>query len=165
MTWDAKNSSIGSIVLRICFLFLIIKGLSSSSSSYESSILFCSPICICLGDLLDDARSHLVCCNLSFNFDVFTLDVKASCTPTGAVFGNIYYFAFGKKCCIKISMVNVEWSTSFLGSTFIIPINIFVWEVVHLINSLISCLNKVTIESTTFLFMDVIMDMTCLLLK
>jgi hypothetical protein len=88
---------------------LIIKGLSSSFFSSKSSIFFRSLVCICLGDLLDNARSHLVFCNLSFNSNVFTLSVVTFCTLVGAAFGSIYCSAFGKKCCIKISMINVEW--------------------------------------------------------
>jgi hypothetical protein len=42
------------------------------------------------------------------DFDVFTLDVKASWIQVGATFGGICCFAFGKKCYIKISMTNVE---------------------------------------------------------
>jgi hypothetical protein len=39
-----------------------------------------------------------------------------------------------------------------------VPIMTLVWEVVHLINSLCSCLNKVFVQSTPFPCTDVMID-------
>jgi hypothetical protein len=89
------------------------------------------------------------------NFEVFIPNVKASCTPIGVTYGGIYWYIFRKKCCIKMSMTNVEWQTSFLGSTLNVPIIIFVWEVVHFINYLCNCLNIVSTQSTMFPFIVV----------
>jgi len=47
---------------------------------------------------MDDARGHLVFCNLSLNFDSFTLDVKNSYVPTNVASGGIYGSIYGKKC-------------------------------------------------------------------
>ncbi len=146
----------------IYFLLLIIRDLSSSSSSSKSFVVLCSLAHIYLGNLLDDAKGCLVCCNFSLNFKVFTHDVEASCILVGITFGGIYRSMSRKKCCIKISMTNVEWQTYFLGSTFLIPIIILVWEVIHIINSLCSCLNKVLAQSTSFPFTTIIIDMTFL---
>ncbi len=152
-------------VPHIYFLLLIIRDLFSSSSSFKSFIVFCSLAHIYLGNLLDDAKGCLVYCNLSFNFKVFTHDVEASCTPMGITYGGIYWFMSRKKCCIKISATNVERQISILGSTFTIPIIILVWEAIHLINSLYSCLNKMFAQSTSFPFTTIIIDMTFLILK
>ncbi len=143
MVWDAKTSRL-RIVLRICFLLLIIRGFSFSSSSFESCVIFYSLAYICLGDLLDEVKGHLVCCRHSFNFEILTLKVEASCTPMGTSCSGIYEVVSRKKCCIKISITNVKWKTSFFGSTLIVPIMTLVWEVVHLINCFCSYLNKVS---------------------
>jgi len=122
------------IVFRISFLFLIIKGLSFSSSSYESFAFLWSLVYNCLGDLMDDARGHLVFYKQSVNSNVFTMDVEAFYAWADATSSGLCSYVFGGKCCIKISMTNIEWQTSFLGSTFIIPFNIVVLEVVDLFN-------------------------------
>jgi hypothetical protein len=49
-------------------------------------------------------------------------------------------------------MTNTEWQTSFLGSTFIIPLNIVVLKVVDLFNSFYNCLNMVFAQSIAFPF-------------
>jgi hypothetical protein len=138
------------IAPHIYFLLLIIRGLSFSSSSSESSTILCSLARICCGNLLDRVRGHLLCCKHSFNFEVLSPKVNTSCTPTGTTCSGIYWIMLGKKCCIKISIINVEWQTSFFVSTLIIPIMALVWEVVHLINSSYSCLNKVYAQSIPF---------------
>jgi hypothetical protein len=104
-----------------------------------------------LGDLIDDAKRHLVFYSQSINSNVFTTDVEASYAWAGAIFDGIYYSIYGKKCCIKISMTNIEWQTSFLGSTFNIPLNIVVLKVVDLFNSLYTCLNMVFAQFIAFL--------------
>jgi hypothetical protein len=70
-----------------------------------------------------------------------------------------------KKWCIKISITNVEWQTSFFGSSLTIPIMTLVWEVIHLVNSLCSCLNKMSTQSIAFPCIDVMIDIAFLLLK
>jgi len=95
-------------VPRIYFLLLIIKDLSSSSSSSKSFVVIYSLAHIYLGNLLDDAKGCLVCCNLSLNSKVFTHDVEASCTPMGIASGGIYRSMSRNKYCIRISMTNVE---------------------------------------------------------
>jgi hypothetical protein len=164
MVQNIRTSGMGN-VLHIYFLLLIIRDLSSFSSSSESFVVLCSLAHIYLGNMLDDTKGCLVCCNFSLNSKVFTHDVEASCTLVGIASGGIYRSMSRNKCCIKISMTNVEWQISFLGSTFIIPIIILVWEAIHLINSFYSCLNKVFAQSTSFPFTTIIIDMTFLLLK
>jgi hypothetical protein len=62
------------------------------------------------------------------------MDVEAFYAWADAASSGLCSYVFGGKCCIKISMTNIEWQTSFLGSTFIIPFNIVVLEVVDLFN-------------------------------
>ncbi len=166
MVWDANTSGVGSD-FRIYFLLLIIKGFSSSSFSSSLNLLYFFNIwsASILMIFLDNAKGCLVSYNLSLNSEVFTLDVKTSCTLVSVTSSGIHWFVFRKKCCIKISMTNVEWQTSFLRSTLNVPIIIFVWEVVHLINYLCNCLNIMSTQSTMFPFTIVIMDMAILLLK
>lgn len=151
MTYAANTFGI-KIISHITFLFLIIKGLSSSSSSSESFAFLWSLVYNYLGDMMDDARGHLVFYNQSFNSNVFTLDVKASYAPANVASNGICSSIFGKKCCIKISMTNIKWQTSFLVSTFTIPLNIIVLEVVDLFNSFYNCLNMVFAQSIAFPF-------------
>jgi hypothetical protein len=106
MVQNIRTFGMGSVP-RIYFLLLIIGDLSSSSSS-KSFVVFCSLAHIYLGNLLDDAKGCLVCCNFSLNSKVFMHDVKASCSPMGRVSSGIYHFMSKKKCCIKISMTIVE---------------------------------------------------------
>ncbi len=166
MVWNASNSGVRND-LCIYFFLLIIKGLSFSSSSSSLNLLYFFNIwsTSVLMIFLDDAKGCLLWCNLSLNSKVFILDVKASCTPVGVSYGGIYWSIFKNKCCIKISMTNVEWQTPFLGSTLNVPIIIFVWEVVHLINYLCNYLNIVSTQSTMFPFIVIIMDMAIILLK
>jgi hypothetical protein len=164
MTYDANISSI-EIVPYISFFLLIIKGLSSSSSSFESSTLLWSSIYNCLSDLLDNARGHLVFWCQPLNFNVFTLDVEAFYARASATSSGIYCFVYRKKCCIKILMTNVEWQTSFLRSTFTIPLNIFVLKVVNIFNFLYNCLNRGSAQYIIFPFIVVMMDMAFMLLK
>jgi len=96
---------------------------------------------------------------------MFILDVEASCTIVGTISTRICQSMLRKKCCINISMINVGWQIFVLGSTFTIPIIILVEEVVHLINSLYNCLNKVYAQSIAFPFIAIIIDMPFLLLK
>jgi hypothetical protein len=79
MVWNAKSYRLRNAPC-ISFLLLIIKSFSFSSSSIESYVVFLSLAHMCFSDLLDEARGHLVCYNLSFNFEVFSFDVEASYT-------------------------------------------------------------------------------------
>jgi hypothetical protein len=119
------------------------KGFSSFSSSFECSVILYSLARICLSDLLDEVKGHLICYKHFFNFEVLTPNVEASCTPVGTSCSGIYWVVSRKKCYIKISIINVKWQTYFFGSTLIVPIMTLVWEVVHLIKFSCSCLNKV----------------------
>jgi len=88
MVWDARTFGM-IIVFRIYFFLLIIRGLSSSSSSFESFIGLCSLAHICFRDLLEEARGHLICCRRSFNFEILTREVETSYTPMGTSYNGI----------------------------------------------------------------------------
>jgi hypothetical protein len=87
LIWCAVKKLLSwEVTICIYFLLLVIVSLSSS---YESSVVICSLVRICLGDLLDEARGHLTYCNLFFNFEVLALDVEASCIPVGTTFSGL----------------------------------------------------------------------------
>jgi hypothetical protein len=48
--------------------------------------------------MMDNAKGHLVFCNLSFNYDVFTLDVVTSCVLVGVASSGICGSVSRKKC-------------------------------------------------------------------
>ncbi len=104
-------------------------------------------------------------CNMSPNSKAFTRNGEAYCASVGANYVGIYGSIFGNKCCINTSMTNAKWHTSFLGSTLIVPFNILVWDVVHLINSFYNCLNIIFAQSTYFPLTTIIMDIKNLLLS
>ncbi len=106
MVWNARTFGIRSAIC-ICFLLLIIRGISFFSSSFESLVLLWSLAGFCFGDLLDDARRRLIRCIVFLNYEVSTLNVEASCTPMGTTFGGIYWSMSGKKCYIKISIATL----------------------------------------------------------
>jgi hypothetical protein len=88
MVWNATTSRL-IIAPHIYFFLLIIRGLSSSSFSFEFSIGFCSLARICLGDLLDEAKGHLICPKRSLNFEILTREVKTSYTLMGICYNGI----------------------------------------------------------------------------
>jgi hypothetical protein len=47
---------------------------------------------------MDNAKGHLVFCNLSFNSDVFTLDVNFFYVLVSVAGGGMYGSISGKKC-------------------------------------------------------------------
>jgi hypothetical protein len=89
MVWNARTFGL-IITPCIYFFLLIIRGLSSFSSSFEFFIGFCSLTCICLGDLLDEARGHLICHKCSLNFEILTCEVEASYILMGICYNGIY---------------------------------------------------------------------------
>ncbi len=133
MVWNVRTYGL-IIASCICFFLLIIRGLSSFSSSFEFSIGFCSLACICLGDLLDKARGHLICHKCSFNFEILIHEVETFYTLVGICYNGIYWVV-----------------SSFFGSTLIVPIMTVVWEVVHFINYLCSCFKKMSTNLSLFL--------------
>jgi hypothetical protein len=66
------------------------RGLSFSSSSFESFAVLCSMVHIYHGDLLDEARGHLVCCICFLNFEILTLEVNTSYTLVGISCSGIF---------------------------------------------------------------------------
>jgi hypothetical protein len=53
-------------------------------------------VCIWCGDLLNNAKGRLVCCNLSLNSNVFTLNVETSCTLLVQLLGVFVVLPLGK---------------------------------------------------------------------
>jgi hypothetical protein len=52
------------------------------------------------------------------------LDVEACCALASSCMVNICGLFSGKKFCIYTFMTNAKWHTSFLTSTFILPLSI-----------------------------------------
>ncbi len=118
------------IWFNVLFIYLLLKvrvSFSSLKSNTLCWLVFCpflSSFGLILGDLPNGLKGRLVIYNLSFNSKALTLDVEACCALASFGMVSICGLFLGKECCIYNYMTNAKWHTSFLTSTFILPLRI-----------------------------------------